>query len=200
MMKLSLGIFFAATTFLFSVQAPKLPDLIVENMYLDAQCLPHAVIANIGTAGIPAAAYASNDTLVFINPFSGSFKFLKAVDVDPKKLLMVPGRPRGYRHSAATGRRLGGSFFINLNSSLNPDLVESNYDNNKFQKQLTCASLPEPGNPKLKIIDFKVVPGCNLEVQLKNIGPGNLSFDAYAHPNNKARFLSIRHWKRGSYQ
>ncbi len=166
------------------------PDVTLEKLYLDEQCIPHYVIANNGDAGLPGKAYTSLDVLLVINDFSGNIVDLTATNIDPQKMLLLP-----HSRIDVIIQKLPvegtANYFINLNPGPPYNFEETNYSNNRFTKQITCTSIPQAGNPKLKIVDINVVPGCNLEIKLKNIGPGNLPNGAYLSQGNDARFVSI---------
>ena len=169
----------------------QLPDLVVKTISLTNNCSIKYTIKNIGTGGVPQAAYL-NLSKGFLKMYDGakSLGGISLKDADPYGRLKTPG-------GSAFGVALPGNYTPGGNHSIRIVIDEinivneSNERNNKRTEALTCA-------PPLQInkmsIGSDAAGNCFVHIFLNKDGNKNLPLSA-----SKVYFSNRSNWDEIKY-
>lgn len=125
---------------------PRLPDLVVRDIQLNAQCQIVVTLANIGAGPVPDDAFSLNPPRTSIQMYKGNQPWGGIVlgGFDPGKQVKAPGGSAQHVwFPGAANLKLGpGVHTLKVNVDGSNHVTESNEGNNNLTRRVTCGRTP----------------------------------------------------------
>jgi hypothetical protein len=179
--------------------APTPPDLAVGRLWLNQDCKVQVRVVNAGKAPLAPIYYRKNAPVLYLyrngQPWGGA-----ALNrLDPKRVLMKPGRQVVY----ASNLKIGETTQVRAVIDQRNTLKESNEKNNTRVAKLACKTSPPAvaplkpaavqalpvGKPDLLVQAVQLTKDCRVMVTLMNAGPGVLPETAWEQKTSPTLML-----------
>ena len=182
-----------------------LPDLVVDDIWLNKKCQVVVRVKNIGPGKVPDdvwSVHTPKSAGIYLWKDGNNWGGATIWKFDPAKSLQSPGGTAVYTSNLT----VSGTATITAKVDIWDKVKEKNEGNNKRAEKLTCKTIsgvvtPVPGTvqqllPDLVVDDIWLNKKCQVVVRVKNIGPGKVPDDVWSVHTPKSAGIYL--WKDGN--